>query len=87
VPTLAPALDDDLVHAAPVRRRADRGPHRYFGRPLREDALRGFAAALASTTAHTTGTALTELLDAFGDGVDDDTAVLAVSASLATDER
>jgi len=52
-----------------------------------EDALRGFAAALAPTTAHTTGTALTELLDALGDGVDDDTAVLAISASLVTDER
>lgn len=46
-------------------------------------ALRNFAEALAPTTASATVTALTELLDAFGSGVEDDTAVLAISVPRA----
>jgi phosphoserine phosphatase RsbU/P len=43
-----------------------------------DDALLEFAAALAPTTAHAAGAAVSELLDAFGDGVDDDAAILAI---------
>jgi phosphoserine phosphatase RsbU/P len=42
-------------------------------------ALLDFARSLAPTTAHAAVAALNELLDAFGTGLDDDTAVLAVS--------
>ena len=44
-----------------------------------EAALRDFAAALAPTTAPAAITAVRSLLTGFGDGLDDDTAVLAVS--------
>lgn len=45
-----------------------------------DDALLGFARALAPATASDTVSAVRELLDSFGTGVDDDTAVLAVHA-------
>ncbi|MEU9102435.1 SpoIIE family protein phosphatase [Streptomyces sp. NPDC048361] len=44
-----------------------------------DEALVDFAAALAPTTATATVAAVADLLDTFGDGVDDDTAVLALS--------
>lgn len=43
-----------------------------------DDALLEFATALAPTTPHAAGAAISELLDAFGDGVDDDAAILAI---------
>lgn len=43
-----------------------------------DDALLDFAAALAPTTASDTTSAIRDLLDEFGSGVDDDTAVLAI---------
>ncbi|MFB9318023.1 PP2C family protein-serine/threonine phosphatase [Cryptosporangium minutisporangium] len=50
------------------------GAHRYG-----EAALLDFAVSLAPTTATDAVNAVTTLLDAFGDGVDDDTALLALS--------
>lgn len=44
-----------------------------------DDALLGFARSLAPTTAQDTISAIRELLDTLGTGVDDDTALLAVS--------
>lgn len=44
-----------------------------------DEALLGFAEALAPTTATDTIAAIRDLLDTFGTGVDDDTAVLAIS--------
>jgi phosphoserine phosphatase RsbU/P len=41
--------------------------------------LQALAAGLAPTTAATAVSALVDLLTSFGEGVDDDTAVLAVS--------
>ncbi|MGS2647684.1 SpoIIE family protein phosphatase [Streptosporangium sp. LJ11] len=54
-----------------------------------EEALRDFAAALAPTTATGAIAAVKELLDSFGDGLDDDTAVLAlgVPAPAGEEER
>ncbi|WP_199885325.1 PP2C family protein-serine/threonine phosphatase [Streptomyces sp. CB00455] len=43
-----------------------------------DDALRSFAAGLTHRGAHELVTSLTELLDSFGDGLDDDTALLAL---------
>jgi phosphoserine phosphatase RsbU/P len=43
-----------------------------------DDALRAFATDHAPTTAHELVTALTGLLESFGDGLDDDTALLAL---------
>jgi phosphoserine phosphatase RsbU/P len=43
-----------------------------------DEALLEFATALGPTTAHAAGAAISELLDAFGDGVDDDAAILAI---------
>jgi sigma-B regulation protein RsbU (phosphoserine phosphatase) len=51
-----------------------RGHHRYS-----EDELREFAAALGPTTATAVVAAVTGLLTAFAEGVDDDTALLALS--------
>jgi sigma-B regulation protein RsbU (phosphoserine phosphatase) len=45
-----------------------------------DDALLDFGRALAPTTASRTVSAVRDLLDTFGTGVDDDTAVLAVHA-------
>jgi sigma-B regulation protein RsbU (phosphoserine phosphatase) len=44
-----------------------------------DEALQALAAGLAPTTAATAVSALVDLLTSFGEGVDDDTAVLAVS--------
>jgi sigma-B regulation protein RsbU (phosphoserine phosphatase) len=44
-----------------------------------EDALLEFARALAPTTAHGAVAAFTALLEGFGDGLDDDSALLALS--------
>ncbi|MFG1808052.1 PP2C family protein-serine/threonine phosphatase [Streptomyces sp. NPDC049040] len=44
-----------------------------------DEALLGFAGALAPTTAHETVAAIRDLLDTLGTGVDDDAAVLALS--------
>jgi len=54
------------------------GPERYG-----EDALLDFAVSLAPTTATTAVTAVTSLLENFGAGVDDDTALLALSVPRA----
>jgi phosphoserine phosphatase RsbU/P len=43
-----------------------------------DDALLEFATALGPVTAHAAGAALSELLDLFGDGLDDDAAILAI---------
>jgi sigma-B regulation protein RsbU (phosphoserine phosphatase) len=43
-----------------------------------DDALLEFATALGPVTAHAAGAALSELLDTFGDGLDDDAAILAI---------
>jgi sigma-B regulation protein RsbU (phosphoserine phosphatase) len=43
-----------------------------------DDALLEFATALGPTTAHIAGAALSELRDTFGDGLDDDAAILAI---------
>ncbi|MFD7613938.1 PP2C family protein-serine/threonine phosphatase [Streptomyces sp. NPDC059828] len=48
-----------------------------------DDALRGFAAGHASATASELITALTGLLDSFGNGLDDDTALLALGIPAA----
>ncbi|MEU2157149.1 SpoIIE family protein phosphatase [Streptomyces sp. NPDC019396] len=48
-----------------------------------DDALRGFAAGHASASASELITALTGLLDSFGDGLDDDTALLALGIPAA----
>lgn len=53
--------------------RSDRAGERYG-----DDALLAFARDLAPTTAPAVVTALTGLLDSFGDGLDDDTAILAI---------
>ena len=60
---------DGLIEA-----RTDRGRERY-----EEDTLHAFAAALAPTTAPAAVAAVAGLLAGFGDRLDDDTAVLAVS--------
>ncbi|MGI8330493.1 PP2C family protein-serine/threonine phosphatase [Actinomadura scrupuli] len=51
-----------------------------------EEALHEFAARLAPTTATAAIAAVIDLLDGFGDGLDDDAAVLALSAPLRADE-
>lgn len=52
-----------------------------------DEALLELAGTLAPTTAATTVAALTELLDTFGTGVDDDTALLAISVPTPTSEE
>lgn len=52
-----------------------------------EDELRDFGATLAPATATTVVAALTTLLAGFGDGVDDDTALLALSIPLIGGEQ
>ncbi|MFJ4768166.1 PP2C family protein-serine/threonine phosphatase [Streptomyces uncialis] len=52
-----------------------------------DDALLDFARALAPATASETVSAVRDLLDTFGTGVDDDTAVLAVHAPRPPDEE
>ncbi|MYV70258.1 SpoIIE family protein phosphatase [Streptomyces sp. SID2131] len=52
-----------------------------------DDALLDFARALAPTTASDTISAVRDLLDTFGIGVDDDTAVLAVHAPRTSSEE
>lgn len=52
-----------------------------------DDALLDFARALAPTTASDTITAIRDLLDTFGTGVDDDTAVLAIHVPRPTSEE
>lgn len=52
-----------------------------------DEALLELARTLAPTTAGTTVAALTELLDTFGTGVDDDTAILAISVPTTTSEE
>jgi sigma-B regulation protein RsbU (phosphoserine phosphatase) len=52
-----------------------------------DEALLDFSRALAPTSAPGAVTALTALLDTFGEGLDDDTALLAVSVPPATDEE
>ncbi|MFC8829801.1 PP2C family protein-serine/threonine phosphatase [Streptomyces sp. NPDC057137] len=52
-----------------------------------DEALLEFAGTLAPTTARSTVAALTELLDTFGTGVDDDTAILAISVPAPTSEE
>ncbi|GAA2919443.1 PP2C family protein-serine/threonine phosphatase [Kitasatospora cinereorecta] len=49
------------------------------GERLGDEALLSFARALAPTSAHRAVEALTTLLDSFGEGLDDDTALLAMS--------
>ncbi|MGW6062046.1 SpoIIE family protein phosphatase [Streptomyces sp. NPDC055189] len=52
-----------------------------------DEALLGFARALAPTTASGAVAAIRDLLDTFGTGVDDDTAVLAISVPRPTSEE
>ncbi|MEU5951206.1 SpoIIE family protein phosphatase [Streptomyces sp. NPDC047525] len=52
-----------------------------------DEALLGFAQALAPTTAPGAVAAIRDLLDTFGTGVDDDTAVLAISVPRLTSEE
>ncbi|MFE2566114.1 SpoIIE family protein phosphatase [Streptomyces mirabilis] len=52
-----------------------------------DDALLDFAQALAPTTASDAVAAVRDLLDTFGTGVDDDTAVLAISVPRPTSEE
>ncbi|MFF1377574.1 PP2C family protein-serine/threonine phosphatase [Streptomyces sp. NPDC058308] len=52
-----------------------------------DEALLDFARALAPTTASDTITAIRDLLDTFGAGVDDDTAVLAIDVPRPTSEE
>lgn len=52
-----------------------------------DEALLDFTTALAPTTAPAVVAALTGLLDTFGQGVDDDTALLALSVPAATPEE
>ncbi|WP_328315762.1 PP2C family protein-serine/threonine phosphatase [Streptomyces sp. NBC_00388] len=53
-----------------------------------DDALLEFAQTLSPTTAHDAVAAIRDLLDTFGPGVDDDTAVLALNVSpLASEEQ
>ncbi|MEU4537662.1 SpoIIE family protein phosphatase [Streptosporangium sp. NPDC023825] len=52
-----------------------------------EEALRAFAAALAPTTATGAIAAVKELLASFGDGLDDDTAVLALGVPAPAGEK
>ncbi|MFG1925306.1 PP2C family protein-serine/threonine phosphatase [Cryptosporangium sp. NPDC048952] len=60
--------------------RSRRADSRRYG----EDALLGFATSLAPTTATEAVAAVTTLLDGFGAGVDDDTALLALSVPAST---
>ncbi|MFF2998724.1 PP2C family protein-serine/threonine phosphatase [Streptomyces sp. NPDC057950] len=58
------------------------------GRRYGDEALLQFTQELAPTTAHDTVAAIRDLLDTFGTGVDDDTAVLALNVPRSTgDER
>ncbi|WP_328685316.1 SpoIIE family protein phosphatase [Streptomyces sp. NBC_01261] len=59
-----------------------RGADRYG-----DDALLDFARALAPTTAFAAVAAIRDLLDTFGTGVDDDTAVLAINVPRPTSEE
>ncbi|MGW6023847.1 PP2C family protein-serine/threonine phosphatase [Streptomyces sp. NPDC055099] len=52
-----------------------------------DEALLDFTRALAPTTAPATVAAIRDLLDTFGTGVEDDTAVLAISVPLPTSEE
>ncbi|MEV0614162.1 PP2C family protein-serine/threonine phosphatase [Nonomuraea sp. NPDC050404] len=52
-----------------------------------DEALLAFAAALAPTTAAGAVTAVAGLLDSFADGLDDDTAVLALGVPLPTEDH
>ncbi len=61
--------------------RTGTGRSRYGG-----DALRAFAASIAPATATRAVSAISVLLDGFGDGLDDDTAVLALSIPPAVRE-
>lgn len=47
-----------------------------------DEALRAFVAGLAPAGPHKVITALTGLLDGFGEGLDDDTALLALGVPL-----
>ncbi|MFF3505473.1 PP2C family protein-serine/threonine phosphatase [Streptomyces sp. NPDC003247] len=77
--TLAPG--DTLLLYTDGLTEARTGPSRdsLYG----EDALHAFVTAHAPCTAHGTVTALTGLLDGFGDGLDDDTALLALGVPAA----
>lgn len=57
------------------------------GRRYGDDALLEFAQELAPTTAHDAVAAIRDLLDTFGTGVDDDTAVLALNVPRATGDE
>ncbi|MEU0038639.1 SpoIIE family protein phosphatase [Streptomyces sp. NPDC006333] len=57
------------------------------GRRYGDDALLEFARELAPTTAHDAVAAIRDLLDTFGTGVDDDTAVLALNVPRATGDE
>ncbi|MGW6735441.1 PP2C family protein-serine/threonine phosphatase [Streptomyces sp. NPDC055013] len=61
---------------------SDKGDDRYG-----DEALLDFAQSLAPTTAAATVAAIRDLLDTFGTGVDDDTAVLAISVPRPTSEE
>jgi sigma-B regulation protein RsbU (phosphoserine phosphatase) len=77
-------LDDTLMLYTDglIEARIDSRRNRYD-----EDRLLAFAAALAPTSAATIVEATTELLDGFGDGLDDDTALLALGRRLGPSPR
>ena len=90
-----PARDPDIAtttvhldarrHPAAVHRRAHRGPPATSsGQRYGEEALLAFADVLAPTTPDALIDALAELLDGFGEGLDDDTAVMALGVPSRT---
>lgn len=79
------AGDTLLLHTdglTEARTASDKDDDRYG-----DEALLDFAQSLAPTTAAITVAAIRDLLDSFGTGVDDDTAVLAISVPLLTSEE
>jgi sigma-B regulation protein RsbU (phosphoserine phosphatase) len=73
---LAPG-DTLLLHTDGLTEARVDGARNRYG----EDALLGFARSLAPTTAHGAVAAFTALLQGFGDGLDDDSALLALGAT------
>ncbi|MET7682116.1 SpoIIE family protein phosphatase [Streptomyces sp. NPDC005423] len=75
--------DTLLLHTDGLTEAHSAGPGDRYG----DEALLEFARALAPTSARSAVTAVQDLLDTFGTGVDDDTAVLALSVPRPTREE
>ncbi|WP_150252339.1 PP2C family protein-serine/threonine phosphatase [Nocardiopsis deserti] len=78
--TLAPGDAFVLYTDGLTEARTGSGPDTMYG----EEALLSFAARHAPSTAHGVVSALTELLEGFGEGLEDDTAILALGVPSGT---